>query len=181
MKYHLLLAILLGGAVALSSCSTMNTSHTTTDHFKRQGVTIPFPNGEFEEKEPLYVASDKALHQFAGYVKFCKQPELPPEVQQVMSEDGWLCELTILQKIFAEDIKEEIAELYPTATYEGEPGIGKETINGREVFVWREQYGKTRLDHFLLLGDVEDYHFVSSPYGDGDTIRTIIQGMSFSK
>ena len=51
-------------------------------------------------------------------------------------------------------------------------------VNDLPVISWRNQRGKTRLDHFLVLGDEHAYHFTSAPYGNGDEIELIIESMN---
>ena len=52
-------------------------------------------------------------------------------------------------------------------------------IGGHRVIRWRFQAGKTRLDHYLLIGKKFNYLFVSSPYGSNGAIEELISRTKF--
>lgn len=146
--------------------------------FRNSEITVTFPPDGFAVQTQPKTPGKTYFERYVTHLKFCRQPKAPPHVQQVRSEDGWLCHFYVLPVLEKEKIKALVLQAHPqpgVVTYQKQPGIGEEKWNGHDLLVWREQYGKTRLDHFLVLGPKANYLFVSSPYGDGDRIREIVK------
>lgn len=146
--------------------------------FKNDEIEVTFPEDGFASQKIEKEKGEKYLSQYSTYLKFCKQPEQPPYVQQVYSADGWLCAFYILPPWDVDKIKQDLLsglDKYDQIRYQEQETIGEEIINGNKVLVWRHRRGKTRLDKFLVLGKKHHYLFVSSPYGDGDKIRQIVE------
>ena len=150
--------------------------------FQNQEIKVVFPESGYAAKSVTPKAGAAYFARYLTHLKFCKQPQQPPHVQQVRSEDGWLCSFYILPPLAKEQLKTEILKQqgpHQTLTYQKKPGIGEERHRDRPMLVWRMQSGKTRLDHFLLIGPQHNYLFVSSPYGDGEMTRKTVETLEF--
>lgn len=181
-----------GLAAILLICGYAGMDESRTESRAESIPNRVFQNGEIKVTFPEtgYAVKDKpatGTGYFAGYttrIRFCRQPYQPPHVQQVRSEDGWLCTFYILPPLAEAEVRAEILRQkgkLESITYQKENGIGKETIKGHQVLVWRMQAGKTRLDHFLVLGPKHNYLFVSSPYGDGESTRKVVETLQVLK
>jgi len=111
-------------------------------------------------------------------IDFCAWQPQDPEVQQVTKpEGGYLCELHLLHPRSVADWMKAVR----TAGEKKRPDRGKTRdltfieIHGLRVITWRFQAGKSRLDHYLVLGKKYHYLFISSPYGSNGTIEGILQ------
>lgn len=110
-------------------------------------------------------------------VDFCRWQPQDPEVQQVSRpETGYLCEMHILHV-------QSVAEIMAAVRKSSEnkrPDRGTNRnltyseFHGLKVIQWRFQVGKSRLDHYLVLGKAYNYLFVSSPYGSNGAIEEIL-------
>lgn len=150
--------------------------------FTNEEIRIDF-GGQFEQREkPGTTQYPQHLPQPITTVDFCPWRPQPPDVQQVMRpERGFLCELHILpgateaqamhkiQSAHANDKRRHVRNFRLQAT----------DIGGHRVIRWRFQAGKTRLDHFLLMGRKFNYLFVSSPYGSNGAIEELISRTKF--
>lgn len=146
--------------------------------YRAPDFEVTFPEGGYAAKPLPDTETAGYFRQYDLHIKFCRQPALPPHVQQVRSEDGWLCSFYRLPPLGAGAARAEILARKPeqtTISYAKAEGIGTEAHQDLPMLVWREQSGKTRLDHFLVLGPRHNYLFVSSPYGDGDRIREVLR------
>ena len=150
--------------------------------YSNEEIRIDF-GGQFEPREkPGTTQYPQHLPQPLTTVDFCPWRPQPPEVQQVMRpERGFLCELHILpgapeakamaqiQSAHAGNRERHVRNFWLQVT----------DIGGHRVIRWRFQAGKTRLDHFLLIGRKFNYLFVSSPYGSNGTIEEILARTKF--
>ncbi len=137
--------------------------------------------GPFEVLEkPQRKKADSYFYRVKQQIKFCKQPELPPYVQQVHSESGWLCELYVLGVADEKTVRADIKRSYPENKFGHYSKVQKLKIAGFDVLKWRYRIGKTRLDHFLVFAKQFHYLFVSSPYGDGARIHKIVETMKYN-
>lgn len=150
--------------------------------FTNEEIRIDF-GGHFELREkPGTTQYPSQLPQPLTTVDFCPWRPQAPEVQQVMRpERGFLCELHILpgateakamaqiQSAHSGNKKRHVRNFRLQAT----------DIGGHRVIHWRFQAGKTRLDHYLLIGKKFNYLFVSSPYGSNGAIEEIIGRAAF--
>ncbi|MEZ0369976.1 MAG: hypothetical protein ACAI44_12890 [Candidatus Sericytochromatia bacterium] len=151
--------------------------------FQNQEIQITFPETGFALK-PLPAKSITGYFaNWLTHLKFCRQPKQPPHVQQVHSEDGWLCNFYILPRLGKTEVRAEVLKrrsAHTQISYQKEAGIiGEEAHQGHPMLVWREQSGKTRLDHFLIIGPKHNFLFVSSPYGDGEMLRRTVASLRF--
>ncbi|PKL77088.1 MAG: hypothetical protein CVV27_06975 [Candidatus Melainabacteria bacterium HGW-Melainabacteria-1] len=150
--------------------------------FQTPEIEVIFPDSGYAEQALPAQAGPGYFARYSTHLKFCKQPEQPPHMQQVRSADGWLCHFYILPPLEAQALHAEVLKRQAenwTISYQREPGIGTETHAGHPMLVWRQQSGKTRLDHFLVIGPRHNYLFVSSPYGDGERIRNVVSTLKF--
>lgn len=110
-------------------------------------------------------------------IDFCPWHPQDSEVQQVTRPDtGFLCEMHVLRvKTVA-----EVMNAVRAASEVKRPDRGKNRdltyseIYGLKVIQWRFQAGKTRMDHYMLLGKKYNYLFVSSPYGSNGAIEAVL-------
>lgn len=150
--------------------------------FENPEIHVTFPADGYISKSVTPAKTQDYFAQYTTHLKFCRQPTLPSYVQQVRSEDGWLCHFYVLPVLDKAKIKDAILkrdDRHTEITYQKKKGIGEEAINGQPMLVWREQSGKTRLDHFLVLSHQHHYLWVSSPYGDGERMREILKTLQF--
>ncbi|MFO1471183.1 MAG: hypothetical protein U1F27_09115 [Turneriella sp.] len=150
--------------------------------YSNEEIRIDF-GGPFAVRErPGTTQYGQHLPQPVTTVDFCVWQPQPPEVQQVMRpERGYLCELHILppateaetlgaiEKAFAKDKRK----------HGSNKGLEAVTLGKHRVIRWRWQAGKSRLDHFLLIGKDFNYLFVSSPYGSNGTLEAILTRVKF--
>ena len=112
-------------------------------------------------------------------VKFNRVKPQPAYVQQVSSSDGWLSELRVLPKENMDKLIEDIPGMYPANKYARLTEVTMVNVNKHKVLRWKYQIGKTRLQHFLVLGGKHNYLFISSPYGETESILALIRKMSY--
>lgn len=151
-------------------------------HFQTAEIQLTFPESGYAVQALPARPPSGYFDSYSAHLKFCKQPRQPAYVQQVYSDDGWLCHFYELPALKPEQIKPLILKRRTQSvriTYRQKAGIGEETYKGHPLLVWREQAGKTRLDHFLVVGPAHNYLFVSSPYGDGEMIRNVLNTLNF--
>lgn len=150
--------------------------------FSNEEIRIHF-NGQFEPREkPGNTQYAKYLPQPIATVDFCPWKPQPPEVQQVMRpERGFLCELHILPGATEEQamIRINAAHANDKRRHVRNFRLQVTDIGGHRVILWRFQAGKTRLDHYLLIGKKFNYLFVSSPYGSNGAMEEIIGRVAF--
>lgn len=145
--------------------------------FTNEEISIDFA-GQFSLRDkPGKTLYGDYLPQPLTSVDFCPWRPQPPEVQQVMRpERGYLCELHILP--FASETQAlraiRNAHAHESHRYARNGDLRTVEIAGHRVIRWRWQAGKSRLDHFLLIGKKFNYLFVSSPYGSNGGIEEII-------
>jgi len=91
-------------------------------------------------------------------------------------ENGFLCELHILPFQTNSTALEIIqsASKEKRADRSGIQNLTSEKLYGFDVIRWRFQTGKTRLDHYLLIGKKHNYLFISSPYGSHGSMEGIL-------
>lgn len=141
-------------------------------------LRIPF--GDFERRIiPQPPAEGPYFDRYLEIVKFCREPVLPPHIQQVHSSDGWLCEMRVLPIARPGEILAEIESIQPQTGHATITPVNEESIGGFTILYWRYQSGKTRLDHFLLPARLHYYLLISSPYGDGENIRKLIESTEY--
>ncbi len=115
-------------------------------------------------------------------IDFCKWNPQPPHVQQVSRpRTGFLCELHILPALGESDVLAAVQAAHEQESRKHVRNFRLETVSigKHRVVRWRFQAGKTRLDHFMLIGKKYNYLFVSSPYGSNGAIEDIISKASF--
>ncbi len=168
--------------------TTTTTLISKDRYFQNDEVRIFFPNNEFEKQDITTQNQSGYFDAINTRIRFCAV-YIPksPEVQYVNSSDGWLCELDVLPAISIADVEQEIVQKfgdsYSTVTNIGSEqvdgkrlaGVLQRVINGFDVLQWRHEIGKTRLEYSLVFGKKHNYLLISSPYGDGATIESIIQ------
>lgn len=110
-------------------------------------------------------------------IEFCPFQPQDPEVQQVgPSESGFLCELYKMPLENAETALELVQNASKVKRKDHGIFRNVEVVKLRDLKVvrWRFQVGKTRLDHFLVIGKKHNYLFVSSAYGSNGSIEEIL-------
>lgn len=150
--------------------------------FTNEEIRIDF-GGQFEPREkPGKTQYPQYLPQPLTTVDFCPWRPQPPEVQQVMRpERGFLCEMHILPGATEEKAMTQIQSAHAQNKEKHIRNFRLQAIeiDGHRVIRWRFQAGKTRLDHFLLIGRKFNYLFVSSPYGSNGAIEEILARTKF--
>ncbi|MDH5680811.1 MAG: hypothetical protein OEZ36_04430 [Spirochaetota bacterium] len=119
------------------------------------------------------------FNRYKYLVKFHRVKPQPAYVQQVSSEDGWLSELRVLPKENMDKLIEDIPGMYPPNKYARLTEVRLINVKKFKVLNWKHQIGKTRLQHFLVLGRKHNYLFISSPYGETESILALIRKMSY--
>ena len=96
-------------------------------------------------------------------------------------ERGFLCELHILPGAIETKAMAQIQSAHSANKERHVRNVRLEAtdIGGHRVISWRWQAGKTRLDHYLLIGKKFNYLFVSSPYGSNGAIEELISRTKF--
>lgn len=182
MKKRLCLSLISTGMLLTSFAYG---SDKTLKTFEHQDLRVDFPEDGFAEQTVPQHPEAEYFSRYQVHLKFCRQPELPAHMQQVRSTDGWLCHFYVLPPLTVEQAKVEILKTQTSdqsISYQKQQGlIGEERFKQHPMLVWRHQSGKTRLDHFLVFGPEQNVLFVSSPYGDGDRIRKIVESLEFKK
>lgn len=150
--------------------------------FTNEEIRIDF-GGQFEPRgKPGITQYPQHLPQPITTVDFCPWRPQPPEVQQAMRpESGFLCELHILPHAAEAEALDKIKSAHANDGRRHVRNFRLQAVDiGRHrVIRWRFQAGKTRLDHFLLMGKKFNYLFVSSPYGSNGMIEDIIVRVKF--
>lgn len=150
--------------------------------FTNEEIYIDF-GGQFEPREkPGTTLYPRYLPEPLTTVDFCPWQPQPPEVQQVMRpERGFLCELHILPAFTEAQalIAVKKAHAHESHKHARNSGLEAFSLGSYRVIRWRWQAGKSRLDHFLLIGKKFNYLFVSSPYGSNGTIESILNRVQF--
>lgn len=150
--------------------------------FTNDEISVDFA-GTFAVREtPGETQYSRHLAKPLQTIDFCKWQPQPPEVQQVMRpERGFLCELHVLPAQTESRALAKIRSAHSAEArqYVRHTGLKAYELAGNRVIRWRFQAGKTRLDHYLLLGKKYHYLFVSSPYGSTGTIEAIIERVKF--
>lgn len=150
--------------------------------FTNEEVQIDF-GGQFQRREsPGATLYPHRLPDPLTTVDFCPWRPQPPEVQQVMRpESGYLCELHILPAATEAQalIAVKKAHSHESHKHARNSGLEAFSLGDHRVIRWRWQAGKSRLDHFLLIGKKFNYLFVSSPYGSNGTLEAILTRVQF--
>ncbi len=93
-----------------------------------------------------------------------------------------LSTLYIMPKISMKKLIVEIEDyILKNPPYQITNPIKKVKIDKRRVLSWRAQTGKTRLDHYMIFGEMYNYLFVSSPYSSNGVIESVISEMEILK
>lgn len=134
--------------------------------------------GPFQVRiEPGSTVYRDALTRSLQTVDFCQWQPHDPEVQQVSRpESGFLCEMHILHPRSVNDWMTAIraAAVAKRADRGKTFDLSYSEIYGLRVIQWRFQAGKTRLDHYILMGKKYHYLFISSPYGSNGAIEDVL-------
>jgi hypothetical protein len=166
--------------LALASCFFALSAESTT--FTNADVAIEFA-GPFEVRDqPGETLYPQYLAKSLQTVDFCKWSPQPPHVQQVSRpERGFLCELHVLPAQPEGQVLKIVEAAHQAESRKHVRNFRLETVTlgKHRVVRWRFQVGKTRLDHFILIGKRHNYLFVSSPYGSNGAIEEIIRNASF--
>lgn len=140
-------------------------------------IEIDF-SGPFQVRiEPGSTVYRDALARPLQTVDFCQWQGGDPEVQQVSRpESGFLCEMHLLHPRSVNDWMTAIrAAAVAKRTDRGRTfDLTYSEIHGLRVIQWRFQAGKTRLDHYILMGKKYHYLFISSPYGSNGAIEDML-------
>lgn len=100
--------------------------------------------------------------------------------QHVISSDNYLSSLFIYPALEEKKLLKEIEKAFaPTDRYVSYRNAEKRKIGKVEFLNWRMQRGKSRLEHFLVLGKKFNYLFISTPYGEQEYIEDIISKIEF--
>jgi hypothetical protein len=158
-------------ALSLSQAAAQPASFTNKE------VAIDFAGPFAVRDQPGATLYPQLLAKPLQTVDFCKWYPAPPEVQQVSRPDrGYLCELHILPAQSERKTFQQVEAAHEAESRKHVRNFRLETvtIGKHRVVRWRFQAGKTRLDHFILIGKKYNYLFVSSPYGSNGSIEEII-------
>lgn len=140
-------------------------------------IEIDF-GGPFQVRiEPGSTVYRDALARPLQSVDFCRWQQQDPEVQQISRpESGFLCEMHILHPRSVNAWMTAIrAAAVAKRTDRGKTfDLTYSEIHGLRVIQWRFQAGKTRLDHYILMGKKYHYLFISSPYGSNGAIEEVL-------
>lgn len=92
---------------------------------------------------------------------------------------GDLASLYILPKVSDKEIKKAVNKyVQDLDVFQLTKVLESIKIGEHKVWKWRYQAGKSRYDHFLLIGDTYNYLFVSSAYSAGNGgLEKIIQNL----
>ncbi len=159
-------------------CASVNFSAEDTTVFTTAEIRVDFA-GPFNVRiEPGATVYRDLFPRPLQTVDFCRWQAQDPEVQQVSRpETGYLCEMHVLHVKSVQDIMYAVRK--SSETKRPDRGTNRDLtyseIYGLKVIQWRFQAGKTRLDHYLLLGKKYNYLFISSPYGSQGTIESVLQ------
>jgi hypothetical protein len=163
---------------ALLLCLTANFFAVETTVFTTAEIRVDFA-GPFNVRiEPGATVYRDLFPRPLQTVDFCQWQAQDPEVQQISRpETGYLCEMHVLHVRSAQDIMSAVRK--STETKRADRATNRDLtyseIHGLKVISWRFQAGKTRLDHYLLLGNKYNYLFISSPYGSHGTIESVLK------
>lgn len=163
----------LSGVIQLSASPTV---------FTDEELRIDFRQAFAVRAKPGTTHYPRHLPQPLRTVDFCPWQPQPPEVQQVTRpENGYLCELHILPGQTEKQAFAQISAAHSVETRKNARKLRLEVadIGPHRVIRWRLRMGKTRLDHFLVIGKRYNYLFVSSPYGSNGAIEKIIAEAKF--
>ncbi|MFO1479222.1 MAG: hypothetical protein U1F40_03360 [Turneriella sp.] len=150
--------------------------------FANEEIRIEFRSAFAVRDKPGVTQYPRHLPQPLRSLDFCPWQPQPPDVQQVMRpESGYLCELHILPAQAEKQALEQVtaAHAADTRKYARNLRLEATDIGSHRVIRWRLQMGKTRLDHFLLIGKRYNYLFVSSPYGSHGALEKVIEEAKF--
>lgn len=146
--------------------------------FSNDEIRIEF-GGEFALRDqPGDTLYPQQIAKPVHTIDFCKWNPQPPEVQQVSRpERGFLCELHILPAQNESQVMKTVQAAHAAENRKHVRNFRLEAISigNHRVVRWRFQVGKTRLDHFILIGKKYNYLFVSSPYGTNGALEDIIR------
>jgi len=165
----------------LASCFFALLAEPTT--FTNAEVSIEFASPFEVRDQPGETLYPQHLTKPRQTIDFCKWYPQPPDVQQVMRpERGFLCELHILPGQSEREVMHTVKTAHEAESRKHVRNFRLETvtIGKHRVVRWRFQVGKTRLDHFILIGKKHNYLFVSSPYGSNGALEDIISKTKFT-
>ena len=98
----------------------------------------------------------------------------------IFSYEIYLSTLFVLPKKSQRKLKKEIQQyVIDHPPYQIAGSIKKNKIGDKKVLQWLLRAGKTRLDHYMVLGKQHNYLFVSSPYSSNGHIETVIAKLKF--
>ena len=150
------------------------------NEFSNEEVIINFvPDGYLVKKVNNKIFNNDYFNKYNKFFKFCKMSPLPEYMQQPSSSDGWFCHFYVLPYEPEDKVKSFIPSMYQKNRFSRKFEVKTIKINKFNVLRWRYQIGKTRLEHFLVLGNQYNYLFISSPYGESSRVLQVIRTMRF--
>ncbi|MBN8221517.1 MAG: hypothetical protein J0L53_11375 [Spirochaetes bacterium] len=161
----------------LSLYCALGLAAQTSSIFSNAEIRIDFAGPFSIRIEPGATVYRDLLPRPLQTVDFCRWQPQDPDVQQVnRPETGYLCEMHILHVQSVAEIMAAVRKSSekPRADRGTSRNLTYSEFHGLRVIQWRFQAGKSRLDHFLVLGKAYNYLFVSSPYGSNGLIEEIL-------
>lgn len=145
--------------------------------FTNEEITVELAGSFAVRDQPGDTLYPQHLPKPLRTIDFCKWNPQPPEVQQVSRpERGFLCELHILPAQNEREVMKTVQAAHEAESRKHVRNfrLAAVSMGGHRVVRWRFQVGKTRLDHFILIGKKYNYLFISSPYGSNGALEDII-------
>ncbi|MCH2042561.1 MAG: hypothetical protein MK212_00350 [Saprospiraceae bacterium] len=113
-----------------------------------------------------FIDTDSSL---LGTAPLESKPKLGPTYAPLQPSFGNLASLYILPKISEKKIRQLVSQYVQELDgFQLTKIPVREQIGKHTVWKWRYQSGKSRYDHFLVLGENLNYLFVSSAYSAGN-------------
>lgn len=163
--------------------------------FQNEEIKIMFPGSFMEaEESQFWSITNKEytkgyFHNFSKKIRFHEdrqQKYYETEdgqrivTQHVVSSDNYLSSMFIYPYMDEKELLKEIEKAFsPNDPYVSYRKVEKKKIEDVVFLNWRMQRGKSRLEHFLVLGKKHNYLFISTPYGEQEYIEGIISVIEF--